>query len=59
MKIPGKPFTLSESAKRNLCLLPAVVALFGVMLKESCTARKAPPEVPTARVAVSGPAGGR
>lgn len=59
MKIPGKSFTLSESAKRNLCLLPAAVALFGVMLKDSCTARKAPPDAPAARVAVYGPAGTR
>lgn len=48
MKIPGLSIPLSESAKRNLCLLPAVVALLGVLLKEACTARRPPPPAPPA-----------
>jgi hypothetical protein len=44
MKLLGKTIVVSESAKRNLCLLPAAVALFGVMVKESCAARRLAPE---------------
>ena len=40
MRLLGQKILLTESTKRNLCLLPGVLGLVGVMLVESCESRR-------------------
>lgn len=56
MTLLGKRITLTESMKRNLCLLPGVLGLVGVMLVESCASRRTPGPAPERGLPAMAPA---